>query len=151
MTKELTRRTFLQLVGGVGASFALGSFTTAACASSASGPAARRDKGEPFAPNAFLKIDPDGTCTVTVSKSDMGQGIRTTFAMLVAEELEADWTKVKVMQAPGDRATYGGEGTGGSSSTRTMNRNLRKVGAAARMMLIAAAAAEWKVDPSTCR
>ncbi len=152
MTQDLTRRTFLQLVGGVGASFALGSFTTVACASPAQNANnAGRAKGEPFAPNAFVKIDPDGTCTVTVSRSDMGQGVRTSFAMLVAEELDADWSKVKVIQAPGDSATYGGQGTGGSSSTTSMNKRLRDIGATVRSMLVAAAAAEWKVDPATCK
>jgi len=152
--KGLSRRSFLGLVGGVGASFALGSFTTAACASPNGHPhgeAAANGKDAPFAPNAFLKIDPDGTCTVTVSKSDMGQGIRTTFAMLVAEELDADWSKVRVTQAPGDSATYGGEGTGGSSSTRSMHGKLRAIGASARAMLIAAAAKKWGVDPAACK
>lgn len=148
MSIDLTRRTFLQLVGGVGASFALGSFTTIACAS---GEADARQKGDPFAPNAFLKIDPDGICTVTISKSDMGQGVRTTFAMLVAEELDADWSKVRVVQAEGDSGKYGGQGTGGSSSTRSMHRKLRDVGATARAMLVAAAAQQWKVDPATCK
>lgn len=152
MSSALTRRTFLKLVGGVGASFALGSFAVA-CSSEPKTEASRQ-KGDPFAPSLFLKIDPDGTCTVTVSKSDMGQGVRTSFAMLVAEELDADWSKVKVIQAHGDSATYGahgGQGTGGSSSTRSMNRELREVGAAARAMLIAAAAQQWKVDPASCK
>lgn len=148
MSTDLTRRTFLQLVGGVGASFALGSFTSIACAAE---PSAGRQKGEPFAPNAFLTIDPDGTCTVTITKSDMGQGVRTTFAMLVAEELDADWSKVEVRQAEGDNSKYGGQGTGGSSSTRSMNKRLRDVGATARAMLIAAAAQQWSVDPATCK
>ena len=145
---ELTRRSFLRLVGGVGASFVLGSFVTTACAASSS---TAKEAAETFAPSAFLRIDPDGTCTVMISKSDMGQGVRTTFAMLVAEELDADWSKVKVEQAPGDGSVYGRMGTGGSSSVRTMNRNLRMVGAAARKMLIAAAAKQWGADPSACR
>jgi isoquinoline 1-oxidoreductase beta subunit len=148
MNSELTRRTFMKLVGGVGASFALGSFTSIAAATAGG---SRPQKGEPFAPNAFLKIDPDGTCTVTITKSDMGQGIRTTFAMLVAEELDADWSKVKVTQAPGDSQTYGGQGTGGSSSTRGMNKRLRDIGATARAMLVAAAAQQWACDAGACR
>jgi isoquinoline 1-oxidoreductase beta subunit len=148
MKHDLTRRTFLQLVGGVGASFAIGSFSSIACAAT---PTTKREKGETFEPTAFLRIDPDGTCTVTVSKSDMGQGIRTTFAMLVADELDADWSKVKVAQAPGNRSVYGGQGTGGSSSTRSMNKKLRQIGAGARMMLVAAAAKQWGCDPSACK
>jgi len=147
MKSGLSRRTVLKLMGGTGASFALGSFVSAACASTPEG----EQKGDPFSPSAFLRIDPDGTCTVTVSRSDMGQGVRTTFAMLVAEELDADWSKVKVAQAPGNDEIYGRLGTGGSSSVRGMNRTLRNVGATARAMLVAAAAKQWNVDPTTCR
>ncbi|HTQ11364.1 MAG TPA: molybdopterin cofactor-binding domain-containing protein [Fimbriimonadaceae bacterium] len=150
--KALTRRSFLGLIGGVGASFALGSFTTLASASQPEfGPASAGAAGDPFEPNAYLRIDPDGICTITVAKSDMGQGIRTTFAMLVAEELDADWSKVRVTQAPGDRNTFGGEGTGGSSSTRTKHAMLRDIGATARAMLVAAAAKKWGVSPSECK
>lgn len=155
MTTDVTRRTFLKLVGGVGASFALGSFTSIACASPAKGGVAAgepaRAKGDPFAPSAFVSIDPDGITTITISKSDMGQGVRTTLAMLVAEELDADWSKVKVVNAPGDSATYGSQGTGGSSSVRSMNQKLRKLGAGARLMLVSAAAQKWGVDPSVCK
>lgn len=140
----LTRRSFLKVMGGVGASFALGCFPSPSRADA-------KDAGKIFEPSAFVKIDPDGTVTVTVSKSDMGQGVRTTFAMIVAEELDADWSKVRVNQAPANSQLYGGQGTGGSSSTRSMYGNLREVGAAARAMLIAAAAKVWNVDPSSCK
>lgn len=146
---EFSRRSALKLIGGVGASFALGSF---ACGSPGAGlpvTAGASDKGAAFVPNAFLKIDPDGTITVTVSKSDMGQGVRTAFAMLVAEELDADWSTVRVVQAPAN-SMYGDQGTGGSSSIRDMHDQLRRVGAGARAMLVAAAAKEWGVDPATC-
>lgn len=144
---ELSRRSVLQVMAGAGASLMIGSFP-AAC----SGAHARNEKtGAPkaFEPSAFLKIDPDGAVTVTVSKSDMGQGIRTTFAMLVAEELDADWTKVQVTQAPAD-PVYGGQGTGGSGSTRSMHKRLRQIGAGARVMLVAAAAEKWGVDATQC-
>lgn len=155
--EDYSRRNFLKLVGGVGTSFALGSFTTIACANAtASGKesATIDDKGKNtavFTPNAFVKIDPDGTITVTISRSDMGQGVRTSLAMLVAEELDADWHKVHVQQAFGDSSTFGGQGTGGSSSIRSMHGQLRQVGAGARMMLVAAAAKGWNVDPGTCK
>ncbi|MCE9559648.1 MAG: molybdopterin-dependent oxidoreductase, partial [Armatimonadetes bacterium] len=145
MNDQLTRRSFMQVVAGTGATLALGSFSSVACAADNS------TKGETFAPNAFLSIDPDGSCTVTVTRSDMGQGIRTTFAMLVAEELDADWKKVKVLQSPGDSTTYGSQGTGGSGSTRGMNARLRNIGATARAMLVSAAAKQWGVDVATCR
>ncbi|MEQ1823875.1 MAG: molybdopterin cofactor-binding domain-containing protein [Fimbriimonadaceae bacterium] len=143
MNVTVTRRSFLQIIAGTGASLVLGSFSSVACA------------GEPkklaFVPNAFLKIDSDGSITVSITRSDMGQGVRTTFAMLVAEELDADWTKVNVANAPGDSALYGGQGTGGSSSTRSMNKKLRTIGASARLMLIGAAAKKWNVEASTCK
>lgn len=145
MKTDLSRRSFLQLVGGVGASFMLGGFAAIAC-----GEAGGAEQ-DPFVPNVFLRIDPDGACTVSITRSDMGQGVRTTLAMLVAEELDADWAMVRVTQAPGDRATYGGMGTGGSSSVRGTNQQLRRIGASARAMLVAAAAKQWGVDPSACR
>lgn len=140
----LSRRSFLKVVGGVGTAFALGCYSVSAEGNGTDGSAA-------FAPNAFLRVDPDGTVTVTVSKSDMGQGVRTTIAMIVAEELEADWSKVKVIQAAGDSAVFGGQGTGGSSTVRSMYQRMRQIGAGARMMLVQAAAQTWKVDASTCR
>ena len=146
---DLSRRSFLKVMSGFGASFALGCFPSHVAG--LSDEKADGDNNVVFAPSAFLKIDPDGTVTVTVSKSDMGQGVRTTFAMIVAEELDADWTKVKVQQAPANSSVYGGQGTGGSSSTRSMYQNLREVGAGARAMLIAAAAKDWGVDASACK
>ncbi|MBV6458860.1 MAG: Isoquinoline 1-oxidoreductase subunit beta [Fimbriimonadaceae bacterium] len=143
MNPTLTRRTLLKVIAGTGATFVLGGFAGAACGARAS--------STPFAPNAFLKIDPDGTVTVMITRSDMGQGVRTGFAMLVAEELDADWAKVKAVNAPGDDAKYGRQGTGGSSSTRGMNRQLRTIGASARLMLVAAAAKKWGVDAAACR
>lgn len=149
--QDLTRRSFLQVMGGVGASLVLGGFTMSACSSTAAAAAsAVKKNGVTFIPNVFLKIDPDGFVTVTVHRSEMGQGVRTSFAMTVAEELDADWQKVKVVQADGDRDKYGPMGTGGSSSTTSTYDDLRKMGAAGRAMLIAAAAKQWGVDPSTC-
>lgn len=104
-----------------------------------------------FTPNVFVKITPDGLCTVSITRSDMGQGVRTTLAMLVVEELDADWGKVRVEQAPGDSAKYGGMGTGGSSSIRASHGRLRQMGAIARAMLVSAAAKRWGVDASACR
>jgi len=148
---ELSRRFLLKVVGGAGASFMLGSFATIACASPADAIAADKKDGAVFAPNAFVKLDPDGTVTVTIVRSDMGQGVRTSLAMLVAEELDVDWTKVKVIQAGAGTPPIGGGGTGGSSSIRSMNRQLRQMGATARAMLVAAAAKQWGVDPSLCK
>jgi len=113
------------------------------------------DGGETFTPNAFIRIDADETVTIFVNKAEMGQGVYTSLPMLIAEELEADWTKIKVAPAPVDPAynhTMFGPimVTGGSTSVRSEWVRLRTAGAAARMMLVAAAAARWQIDPMHC-
>jgi isoquinoline 1-oxidoreductase beta subunit len=108
-----------------------------------------------FAPNAFVRVGSDDTVTVMVNHSEMGQGPYTSIPMIVNEELEADWSKVRPEAAPVDpaynHAIYGIQMTGGSTSTWSEFDRLRKAGASARFMLIAAAANEWKVDAATCR
>lgn len=103
-----------------------------------------------FAPNAFLRIDPDGAVTILVPRPEMGQGVRTSLPMVVAEELDCDWSRVKIEQAPLDKK-YGDQYVGGSSSIRDSFGPLRKAGAAARVMLVQAAAARWSVKPDECR
>src|SRR5713226_5496611 len=102
-----------------------------------------------FAPNAYLKITPDGKITVVVARSEMGQGVRTALPMILAEELEADWKQISIEQA-GASTLYGDQGTGGSASVRTTWDPMRKAGAAAREMLISAAALTWGVGRSSC-
>jgi isoquinoline 1-oxidoreductase subunit beta len=104
---------------------------------------------KPFAPNAWLEVVSDGEIKIWCGKSEMGQGVWTSLPMIVAEELDGDWRSVRVVQADLD-PRYGEQLTGGSLSVRTSYANLRKAGAAAREMLIAAAAAEWEVDRATC-
>ena len=99
-------------------------------------------------PLAFVSIAPDGTVTIVCHRSEMGQGVRTGMPLIVADELEADWSRVKVAQAPGDEVKYGNQDTDGSRSTRHFFMPMRQVGAAARMMLEAAAAKRWGVDIS---
>ena len=99
-------------------------------------------------PLAFVSIAPDGTVTIVCHRSEMGQGIRTGMPLVVADEMEADWARVKVAQATGDEAKYGNQDTDGSRSTRHFFMPMRQVGAAARMMLEAAAAKRWGVDAS---
>ena len=106
--------------------------------------------GQPFEPNAFLAINPDNTVAITVAKSEMGQHIRTSLPMIIADELDADWSQVKVTQADAHPDKYGSQGTGGSGSIRRSFGKLRKAGAAAREMLIEAGANEWNVDKSEC-
>lgn len=108
-----------------------------------------------FAPNAFVRIGTDESVTVIVNKSEMGQGVYTSLPMLLAEELEADWSKIKVESAPVDAAynhtSFGIQMTGGSTSTASEWERFRKAGATARVMLIAAAAQNWQVEPQSCR
>jgi len=99
-------------------------------------------------PLIFVAIADDGTVSIVCHRSEMGQGIRTGIPIIVADELEADWSKVRVVQAPGDEARYGNQDTDGSRSTRHFFMPMRRCGAAARMMLEAAAAAQWKVPVS---
>lgn len=99
-------------------------------------------------PLVFVAIHPDDTLTITVQRVEMGQGIRTSLALVVADELEAEWDRVRVAQAPADEARYGNEDTDGSRSMRHFFRPMRRVGAAARMMLESAAAARWGVPVS---
>jgi isoquinoline 1-oxidoreductase beta subunit len=99
-----------------------------------------------FNPTAFIAIDPTGLVTIVAHRSEMGQGIRTALPMVVADELEADWSRVHVSQAIGDEATYGGQNTDGSRGMRHFLLPMRQMGAAVRQMLEAAAAASWGVD-----
>src|SRR5277367_6051838 len=103
-----------------------------------------------FAPNAYLKIAPDGKITIVVARSEMGQGVRTSLPMILAEELEADWKQITIEQA-GASTLYGDQTTGGSASVRTTWDPMRKAGAAAREMLISAAALHWGVPRSGCK
>ena len=145
---HLSRRAFLETTGAVGAGLVIG-FRLPAGGRFAAAPAA------PFAPNAWLRISPDNSVLIVVDRSEMGQGVATALPMLVAEELDADWTKVKIDSAPADKSytnpLFGFQGTGGSTSVRAGYTPLRKAGAAAREMLVAAAAQTWGVDKVECR
>jgi isoquinoline 1-oxidoreductase beta subunit len=99
-------------------------------------------------PLAFVSIAEDGTVSIVCHRSEMGQGVRTGMPMIVADELEADWKRVRVVQAPGDEKTFGNQDTDGSRSTRHFFEPMRRCGAAARAMLEAAAAERWKVPAS---
>jgi len=143
-----TRRTFLKasatLAGGLVISFFLpagrGRFANAQ-------PQAKT----PIPPNAFLRIAKDGTCTVFVKHLEFGQGVTTSLPMLVAEELDCDWSKVRAELAPAApeyaHTAFGMQMTGGSSSVWNSYEQLRTVGAQARAMLVQAAADQWKAKP----
>ncbi len=139
---SLSRRSFLELSAAAGGALLIG-FSVPA-----------RFAGE-FAPNAFIRIDPDGVVTLVMHKVEMGQGTYTAMSMLLAEELEVDLSQVRLEHAPADDAryaepTFGVQETGGSTSVRGNFEPLRRAGATAREMLVAAAAATWKVDPTAC-
>ncbi len=102
-----------------------------------------------FTPNLFVELKPDGQLILTASRSEMGQGVRTSLTSVIADEMDADWNQVKVIQAPGD-AAYGNQNTDGSRSIRTIYEPMRKMGAMARTMLVGAAAERWQVSAEQC-
>ena len=141
-----TRREFLQKTGCLALAFNLPMDPT--LPSTARGVA---DGPPPLEPSAFLRLDADGTVTVWATRSDMGQGIRTSMAMAVAEELEVDLASVRIQQAS-THPRFGDLGvTGGSQSTRGTLKPFRQVGATAREMLLQAAAGTWGVPQSECQ
>lgn len=148
MTLPMTRRGFIVITAGAGTGLVLGAYAYRTGwlkrLFSKSDPAAA------FSPATWIRIGKDGSVTITVAKSEMGQGIRTALPMIVAEELDADWASVRIEQALAD-VKYGSMSTGGSTSVRTSWEKLRKAGAAARAMLLTAAAQRWNVPPSECR
>lgn len=111
-----------------------------------------RAAADALAPNQWIRIHPDNTVLFYVDKSEMGQGVATSMPMLIAEELSPDWKKVTFEYAPASpqyaNPLFGVQGTGGSTSVRAMYELLRRAGASAREVLVAAAAQEWKVDAS---
>jgi isoquinoline 1-oxidoreductase beta subunit len=143
------RRAFLKATARLGGGLLLGVVVPMPFARAAA------DAAATFQPNAFVRVGSDGIVTVIVGLAEMGQSILTGIAQLVAEELEADWSKVRVELAPTDPAyknpVFGFQGTGGSFSTRGHWEPMRRAGARAREMLISAAALAWNVDPTTCR
>jgi isoquinoline 1-oxidoreductase beta subunit len=151
-TVSLNRRSFLTSVAAIGGGLALGfrvPFETAASAAeTASGEAAPEI-------NAWVVIRPDDTVVIRIARSEMGQGTLTGLAQLVAEELECDWSKVTTeFPNPGENAArkrvWGNFSTGGSRGIRDSHEYVRKGGAAARDMLIRAAASAWGVPPGEC-
>jgi isoquinoline 1-oxidoreductase beta subunit len=148
---EMKRREFLKagaaLGGGLLISLYVPEFVSAARAADSA--------AKPVALNAFVRIGTDETVTVISNHSEMGQGIYTSLPMLLNEELEADWARVRVESSPVDavynHTVFGIMMTGGSTTTNSEYDRFRKMGAMARIMLIAAAAQSWNVDPQTCR
>ncbi len=148
---KITRRDFLKTGALVGGGLILGIHLPVRDSFSET----PKQPAVPIVPNAFIRIGADDTVTIIVNHSEMGQGVYTSLPMLVAEELEADWAKIRVESAPVDpvynHTVFGMQTTGGSSSVWSEYDRLRMVGAAAREMLITAAANLWKVSETKCR
>jgi len=141
MSNNITRREFIKYTGYTSAGLAFGLYITSTEKLFA--------QESVFRPNIWLQIDKNGFVTITMHRTEMGQKVWTALPMIVAEELEADWSKVKVVQ--GDlNEEFGGQVTGGSASVRTSYDKLRKAGATAREMLISAAALEWGISRDNC-
>ncbi len=145
---QVTRRAFLETAGAAGAGLVISFYLP-------SGLRFRSPTAGPFAPNAWLRIGEDESVLVIVDRSEMGQGVTTALPMLLAEELEADWSRIRIEFAPADKVytnpMFGMQGTGGSTSVRAAYTPLRKAGAAARELLVAAAAQTWGVEKAECR
>ena len=110
--------------------------------------ASKMPHGTVVDPRVFVSIAPDGIVTIVAHRAEMGTGVRTSLPLIVAEEMEADWSRVRVQQAHGDEVRYGNQDTDGSRSTRHYLIPMRQIGASARMMLEAAAAKRWGVPAS---
>src|SRR5665213_3035560 len=145
------RRDFLKTAGSAGLAALTIGFEWMGSTRRATALAAAPVAGELFAPNAFLRIGADDSVTVIAKHVEMGQGAYTGIATIVAEELDADWARVRVESAPADAKRYANlafgtmQGTGGSSAMANSWSQLREAGAKARAMLLTAAAKRWHV------
>jgi len=141
------RRSFLKITALAGGGFAVGTFIPGAARF------AEAAANKAFAPNAWVRITPDNRVTLVADKSEMGQGVYTAMPLMIAEELDVDWSKVHIEQAVASpvyaNPFLGAQATGGSTSIRSSYMAMRKVGATARSMLVAAAAKKWKVDAAS--
>jgi len=150
---NLSRRGFLKGVGATGALVLAASWglPSAFAEGEQKYGADRMPNGWVDDPKVYVSIEADGSVTVICNRAEMGQGVRTSLSMVVADELEADWARVKVRQAPADEVRFGNQDTDGSRSMRHWYEPMRRCGAAARSMLEQAAAAQWKVPVAECR
>ena len=174
MSKQLNRRDFLKLVAASSGGLALAIYLDGCAPAATPQPAAATplpataipaattavpltatatatpDPSFKWVPNIYLELDGLGILTVTAFRSEMGQGIRTALAMLVADELDMDWANVRIVQAIAN-SKYGDQQTGGSVSISSNYSIMRSAGATARQMLVSAAAQTWQVDAAQCK
>ncbi len=142
--KKIDRRSFLKVSGISATGLILG--MQLGCV-----PGSKQSSTASFSPNVYLTVNGDGSVVLVAHRSEMGTGIRTGLPLIMADELEADWKRVKVVQAVGDEEKYGNQNTDGSFSVRMFFEPMRKAGASARMMLEQAAANIWKVPVQECK
>ena len=145
--ENISRRAFIAGTGGLAVSVTLAT-NTAKADSATTG--LTNVAGGDATPSLFIAIEPDGSVNITCHRSEMGQQVWTSMAQIIADEMEADWDRIKIVQAEG-HPRYGDQNTDGSRSVRHNLHRLRIVGAAMRQMLEHAAASMWNVDPSTCK
>ena len=150
---KMTRRRFIQMAGG-GAGLLIGMQLLPESVH-AFEPYPTGAEGMPnktvIDPQVFVAIDPDGTVTLTAHRSEMGTGARTSVPMVLADEMEADWSRVVIKQAEGDEPKYGNQDTDGSRSLRHYLQPMRQMGASVRFMLETAAAEQWGVEKDNVR
>lgn len=142
--KKISRREFVKVVGISSGGLFLAAYVPAYGFNILPG-----DEPKIFAPSVYLKIDSNGIVTITVHRSEMGQGVQTSLPMLVAEELECEWSKIRIEQADGN-PVFGNQSTGGSQSIRRTFDPFRVAGATAKAMLLSAAAAKWNIQVTDC-
>ncbi len=143
---RVDRRSFLRVTALAGGGIMLGSYLRAFDTAEAWAATPANE----FAPNAFIRMTPDGIVTIVAKNPEIGQGIKTMLPMLIADELDVDWKNVRIEQAMFDSTKYPSQGAGGSTATPTNWVPMRQVGAAARAMLVTAAAQTWSVSESEC-
>src|SRR5947209_16554909 len=149
--ENVSRRQLLQGIaaaGGLVLAAPLARGARAATAAAYATGAGEMPHGVVVDPRVFVWIAPDGMVSIVAHRAEMGTGVRTSLPMIVAEEMEADWSRVRVQQAHGDEVRYGNQDTDGSRSTRHYLMPMRQIGASARAMLETTAAKRWGVPVS---
>src|ERR1043166_3545169 len=147
--KVVDRREFLRVSAIAGGGILLASYVETLNSASAYAAGLGTAAGE-SALNAFIRITPDNIVTIIAKNPEIGQGVKTMLPMIIADELDVDWANVRIEQASLDTVKFTGQGAGGSTATPTNWLPMRRVGAAARAMLITAAAQTWGVPDSEC-